>query len=79
MRRREHNHLERFVCLLEALHEVGSEIDAGAHSLLPGEIYLQYHIWILCFDVIYAMNQCFVHVKYEDFSVFTVPGIGQVD
>ena len=60
----EDDDLEVFVCFLEALHDVRSDVDTCIDSFFIGEVDLKDHIGILCFNVIDAVNECFVHVEY---------------
>lgn len=67
MRGCEHDHLERFVGLLQALHQVGAKVDPCANCLLTWEVNLENDIWILSFDVVDTVDQRLIHVKNEHF------------
>ena len=67
-----HNDLKVFVSFLQTLHNVRSYIDPSVNSLFVRKIYLQNDIWILSLNVIDAVNQCFVHIKYDKFLLVWV-------
>ena len=79
VRRRENNHLERLVCLLQALHQVGPKIDTSTNSLFPWEIYFKKHIGVLCLNVIDAVDQSLIHIEYKALFVFRLQRFRQVD
>ena len=61
--RREYNHLERLARLLQALHEIGTQIDASADSLLTWEVNLENYIWILSLNIINTMYKRLIHIE----------------
>lgn len=67
VRCREDNHLEHFVGLLQALHEVRSKVYASTYCLFAWEVNLEKHIRVLCLDIIHAMDECLVHIEDQYF------------
>ena len=67
MRRCKHYYLERFVSLLQALHQIRSQVDPSAYSLFSREVDFQDDVRILRFNIVDAVDQCFVHVKDQHF------------
>lgn len=56
------------VGLLEALHDVGSDVDTSVNCLFVWKVYFKDHIGVLSFNVVYAMDQSFIHI--EDNQLF---------
>ena len=79
MRRCEHDHLELFVGLLQALHQVWAQIDTSTYCFFSREVNLKQDIRILRLDVINTVNECLVHVENEDLLVLRIPRVRQVD
>jgi hypothetical protein len=63
VRSSENNHLEVFVSLFKAFHDVRPNINACINSFLIREINLKDHIGVLCFNVIDTMDQSLIHVE----------------
>jgi len=66
---RKNDDLEMLFGFLEALHDVGPDVDACVHSLFVGKIYLKNHVWVLRFYVVDTVDQSFIHVKNHKFFV----------
>lgn len=63
----ENYYLEMLISLLKALHYVGTYVDACVDCFFIWKIDLKNDIWILRFNIIYAMNKCLIHVENDDF------------
>jgi len=67
MTRGEHDYLKLLGCLFQAFSPVRSDIHACADYILRvsllSEIYFQDDIWRLSFYIVYAVDQCLIHVK----------------
>ena len=59
----EHDYLEVLAGLLQALHDERPNIDSSVNSLFIGEVNLKNDIWILCFNIVHAMDQGLIHIK----------------
>ena len=59
------NHLELFICLLQALHKVRPQIDARADGLLPWKVNFEDHVGVLGVDVVDTVHKCLVHVENQ--------------
>ena len=67
MTSREDNNLEMLVGLFEAFHYVRANVDTSVDCLLVWKINLQNDIRILSLNIVNAVNQSFIHVKYDEF------------
>ena len=67
VRRSEDDNLEHFIGLLEALHEVRTQIDASTDGLLTWEVDLKEDIWVLSFNIIDTVDEGLVHIKDQYF------------
>lgn len=63
----EDNDLKVLGCFLQALHDVGSDVDSSVDCLFIWEVDLKDDIGILGLNVVYTVNECFVHVEYHKF------------
>lgn len=70
MTSREHDDLEVLAGFLKTFHDVRSDIDACIDGFLVREVNLKHNVWILSLDVVNAMNQRLVHVKYGKFFLY---------
>lgn len=55
--------LEVLGSFLEALHDVGSDVDSCIHGLFIRKVNLQHDIRVLCFNIVNAVNERLVHVE----------------
>lgn len=65
----ENDNLEVLDCLLQALHEVGTKVDARTDSLFAWEVDLENHVRVLSVDVIDAVDQGFVQIEDQKLLV----------
>ena len=65
MARCKHDNLEVFVRFLKTFHNIRTYIDASINRFLIRKVDLKYHIWILSFNIVNAVDQCFIHVEYD--------------
>ena len=75
----EHYYLKGFVRFLQTLHQVRSQVDAGADCLFAWEVDLENHIRVLSLDVIDTVNESLVHIEDQDLLILGIHGIWQED
>jgi len=73
----EYYHLEVLVSFFKTLHHIRTDVYAGlkcssmkvtyVNCFFIGEVNFENYVWVLSLDVVYTMDQCFIHIKYQHF------------
>lgn len=66
----EYNHLELLIGFFEALNGIRTNVYPSLHDISIWECHVQHRVRHLLSEIINAMDQCLIEIKYDDLLLY---------